>query len=136
MCSDSNCPWPFNCGKNVEEIVGKSDIVKLVKAINFGEETSSDKDDLKDFYFHEKADYKEFQKDEEPPNEDSNLKQPFETFDVNEQQLYENLDSNKQQLEETSDVTNAQETIYTLSDINGNTTDSSSDDDSNSSKSV
>ena len=33
MCSNKNCPWPFDSVKKAEEISGKSDINKLVKAM-------------------------------------------------------------------------------------------------------
>ena len=55
MCSNKNCPWPFDSVQKAEEISGKSDINKLVKAMKLGGETDSDKDGLKEPYFHKKG---------------------------------------------------------------------------------
>ena len=52
MCS--NNPWPFDSVDKAEEIYGKSDINKLVKAMKLGGETDSDTDGLKEPYFHVK----------------------------------------------------------------------------------
>ena len=52
MCSNKNCPWPFDSVQKAEEISGKSDINKLVKAMKLGGETDSD--GLKEPYFHVK----------------------------------------------------------------------------------
>ena len=52
MCSNKNCPWPFDSVYKSAEISGKSDINKLVKAMKLGGETDSDRDGLKEPYFH------------------------------------------------------------------------------------
>jgi len=33
MCSNENCPWPLDLIRHADEIIGKSDVTKLVKAI-------------------------------------------------------------------------------------------------------
>ena len=55
MCSNKNCPWPFDSVQKAAEISGKSDINKLVKAMKWGGETDSDRDGLKTPYFHKKG---------------------------------------------------------------------------------
>ena len=54
MCSNKNCPWPFDSVHKAEEIYGKSDINKLVKAMKLSGQTDSDRDGLKEPYFHVK----------------------------------------------------------------------------------
>ena len=55
MCSNKNCPWPFDSVYKAAEISGKSDINKLVKAMKLGGETDSNRDGLKEAYFHKKG---------------------------------------------------------------------------------
>ena len=33
MCSNVQCPWPFDEIKSPDEIIGKSDVTKIVKAM-------------------------------------------------------------------------------------------------------
>ena len=55
MCSNKICPWPFDSVQKAAEISGKSDINKLVKAMKLGGETDSERNGLKEPYFHKKG---------------------------------------------------------------------------------